>query len=225
MKISIHAGHNPDGMIACGAVGYMKESTEARNVCNILYDLLNNSSIYVTNNTVNNGKSQSAILNTIVTQINKAAPDLAISIHLNSSDKSSASGVECYTYSTNNIKVNTLTQTINKNISKNIGIPNRGTKINTSLYVLKHTNCPAILIECAFVSSQYDTQCWDANIVAHSIYDAIIDTYNEIPVNGPLKPSTPLYRVQVGAFQIKENAQKLKEDLENQGYSAFITQT
>ena len=30
MKINIHAGHNPDGKIACGAVGLIKESTEAR---------------------------------------------------------------------------------------------------------------------------------------------------------------------------------------------------
>lgn len=30
MKINIHAGHNPDGKIACGAVGLIEESTEAR---------------------------------------------------------------------------------------------------------------------------------------------------------------------------------------------------
>ena len=27
MKINVHAGHNPDGKIACGAVGLIKEST------------------------------------------------------------------------------------------------------------------------------------------------------------------------------------------------------
>lgn len=32
MIINIHAGHNPDGKIACGAVELMKESTEARRV-------------------------------------------------------------------------------------------------------------------------------------------------------------------------------------------------
>ena len=32
MKINVHAGHNPDGKIACGAVGLIKESTEARKV-------------------------------------------------------------------------------------------------------------------------------------------------------------------------------------------------
>ena len=32
MKINVHAGHNPDGKIACGAVGLIRESTEARKV-------------------------------------------------------------------------------------------------------------------------------------------------------------------------------------------------
>ena len=32
MRINIHAGHNPDGMTACGAVGLIRESTEARAV-------------------------------------------------------------------------------------------------------------------------------------------------------------------------------------------------
>lgn len=32
-----------------------------------------------------------------------------------------------------------------------------------------------------------------------------------------------LYRVQVGAFKVKENAQKLKDKLRSEGYEAFIT--
>lgn len=32
MIINVHAGHNPDGKVACGAIGIIRESTEARNV-------------------------------------------------------------------------------------------------------------------------------------------------------------------------------------------------
>ena len=32
MRINIHAGHNPKGKVACGAVGLLDESTENRNV-------------------------------------------------------------------------------------------------------------------------------------------------------------------------------------------------
>ena len=30
MRINVHAGHNPAGKVACGAVGLINESTEAR---------------------------------------------------------------------------------------------------------------------------------------------------------------------------------------------------
>ena len=32
MRINVHAGHNPDGKTACGAIGFIRESTEARKV-------------------------------------------------------------------------------------------------------------------------------------------------------------------------------------------------
>ena len=32
MKINIHAGHNPNGKVACAAIGLLDESTENRNV-------------------------------------------------------------------------------------------------------------------------------------------------------------------------------------------------
>ena len=40
MRINVHAGHNPDGKIACGAIGIIKESTEARKVVKELKKIL-----------------------------------------------------------------------------------------------------------------------------------------------------------------------------------------
>lgn len=42
MRFNIHAGHNPDGMVACGAIGIIKESTEARKVKDKLIVILRN---------------------------------------------------------------------------------------------------------------------------------------------------------------------------------------
>ena len=39
MRINVHAGHNPDGKIACGSIGIIKESTEARKVVKERRDL------------------------------------------------------------------------------------------------------------------------------------------------------------------------------------------
>ena len=41
MIINVHAGHNPDGKVACGAIGIIRESTEARNVKNEVIRQLN----------------------------------------------------------------------------------------------------------------------------------------------------------------------------------------
>ena len=40
MKINIHAGHNPKGKVACGAIGLIDESTENRNVVKELKAIL-----------------------------------------------------------------------------------------------------------------------------------------------------------------------------------------
>ena len=40
MKINIHAGHNPEGKIACGAIGILNESREARIIKDKVIQLL-----------------------------------------------------------------------------------------------------------------------------------------------------------------------------------------
>ena len=66
MKINVHAGHNPDGKIACGAVGLIKESTQARKVVKYVKKYLRTAGHTVYDCTCNNGTSQSDVLNKIV---------------------------------------------------------------------------------------------------------------------------------------------------------------
>ena len=40
MIYNVHAGHNAEGKVACGAVGLIKESTEARKVTQEVISLL-----------------------------------------------------------------------------------------------------------------------------------------------------------------------------------------
>ena len=51
-----------------------------------------------------------------------------------------------------------------------------------------------------------------------SVYNRAVD--NVIAVY--LKKEKTLYKVQVGAFSVKENAEKLKAELKEKGYDAFI---
>lgn len=176
MKINIHAGHNPDGRIACGAVGLIKESTEARKVKNEVIRLLRNSGHTVYDCTVDNGTSQNDVLSTIVDKCNNHEVDLDISIHFNSgrNDKKgddATGGTEVYVYSKSS-KAKSAAEKICKAIAA-LGYKNRGVKTSTSLYMIKHTNSPSMLIECCFVDDKDDIEIYNYKTMAEAIVRGI----------------------------------------------------
>ena len=84
-KVTVYAGHNPSGRIACGASDLLDESTEARWITRKVIKLLKKNGIKAVNCTVNNGTSQGDVLRKICAKCNAVADaDLHISIHLNS---------------------------------------------------------------------------------------------------------------------------------------------
>ena len=104
MKINVHAGHNPAGKVACGAVGLINESTEARRVKDEVISTLRQLGHTVYDCTVDNGTGQADVLKKIIAKCNAHAVDLDVSIHFNSGagDKGGngkTTGVECYVYS------------------------------------------------------------------------------------------------------------------------------
>ena len=103
MKINVHAGHNPDGKIACGAVGLIKESTQSRKVKGYVIKYLKAAGHTVYDCTCNNGTSQSDVLNRIGTKCNAHMVDLDVSIHFNSgandrNGNGKNTGTEVYVY-------------------------------------------------------------------------------------------------------------------------------
>lgn len=176
MKINVHAGHNPDGKIACGACGLIKESTEARKVKNEVIRLLRKNGHKVYDCTCANGKSQTDVLKQIVTKCNKHKVDLDISIHFNCGvgDKKGngqTTGTEVYVYSTKSAAY-PVAERIDKAIAA-LGFRDRGVKVRTNLYVLHRTNSPAMLIECCFVDDKDDVKLYDAKKMAAAIVDGI----------------------------------------------------
>ena len=84
MRINVHAGHNPEGKIACGARGILDESRENRIVKNKVIQLLRAAGHEVFDCTVDDGVSQSDVLRRIVAKCNSRNVDLDLSIHFNS---------------------------------------------------------------------------------------------------------------------------------------------
>ena len=177
MKINVSAGHNPDGKVACGAVGLIKESTEARKVSNEVIRLLKAKGHTVYNCTCNNGTNQSNVLTKIVSKCNQHKVDLDISIHFNAgaSDKKGngkTTGTEVLVYSENS-KAKPYAERTAKAIAK-IGFKNRGVKIRDNLYFLHRTNSPAMLIECCFVDDKDDVKLYDYKKMAEAIVKGIL---------------------------------------------------
>ncbi len=242
MKINLHAGHNPDGKTACGAVGLIKESTEARLVKNEVIALLRQEGHTVYDCTCDNGMSQADVLSKIVAKCNENAVDLDVSIHFNSGvndreGNGKTTGTEVYVYGEKS-GAKEAAKRVCAEIA-NLGFQNRGVKYSTSLYVLRRTDSPAMLIECCFVDDADDVKRYNCQDMALAIAQGLIggqiaapqaaegaDIDQEAEALGAETASGSaerLYRVQVGAYSKKENAERQMEELRDKGYGAFIT--
>lgn len=176
MRINIHAGHNAPGKKACGAIGYIDESKEARRVKERTKKLLRAAGHTVYDCTENNGTSQADVLNKIVKKCNANKVDLDVSLHFNACrmEKSDGKtkGVEVLVYNKNG-QAARYAEKIAKEIASSLGVTNRGVKGNKSLYYLRKTKAPAILIEVCFVDDADDVQHYDVDKAAEAITKAI----------------------------------------------------
>lgn len=237
MRINVHAGHNPAGKIACGAVGILNESNEARAVKNEVIRQLRLLGHTVYDCTVDDGKNQADVLSKIVAKCNANTVDLDVSIHFNAGandqvGNGKTAGTEVYVYPGGGAR--THAQNVVNRIA-NLGFRNRGVKENKDLYVLRKTKAPAMLIECCFVDDADDARLYDAYSMASAIvYGLTGQTYTEPAASIDTEAadskaetaqgaSDTIYRVQVGAFKNKANAEKLVADLNKAGFSAYIT--
>ncbi len=164
MKINVHAGHNPDGKVAGGAVGLVKESTVAREIKDEVIGKLRLLGHVVYDCTVDDGTSQEDVLEKIVSKCNAHTVDLDVSIHLNfgrndPSGDGSVGGVEVYTFDKLSARAVSAAEGICESLSS-LGFTNRGVKQNPALYVLKYTNAQAVLIETFFADDADDASLY-----------------------------------------------------------------
>ncbi|MCC5465529.1 N-acetylmuramoyl-L-alanine amidase family protein [Pelosinus baikalensis] len=160
MRIVCNAGHYPG--LDSGAVGQtgLQEAIVAadiaQKVCKYLtvvgYEVL-----FVQENE----------LYQITNASNRFGADLFVSIHCNAAGNESAQGAETW-FNNGSVKGRELATCIQDQIVNSIKYPNgenivdRGIKKATpginGLYVLSNTNCPAVLVETAFISNADDEQ-------------------------------------------------------------------
>lgn len=211
---NIHAGHAPYNTGgACGAVGILNESNEARIVKNILIGLLRNTENVVYDCTCERGYNQNQVLNYIVNECNAHKVDRDISIHLNSGKNDyqgdgCTGGVEVWLYDD---KIKNDAERICAEISETLEIRNRGVKYTHNLYVLRKTNAPAMLIECCFVDDKDDANHWNAEKCAKAIYKGLTgdDVQNKKTETRQWKSSLHYraYSQSIGLGAVKESGE------------------
>lgn len=180
MRLNVHAGHNADGRIACGAGGVFTESTAARNVKDNVIAQLRAQGHEVYDCTVDDAANERDNLIQIVNKCNAHSVDLDVSIHFNASN-GAGHGTEVLVYSKNN-SASTYAQRIVNEIS-GLGFSNRGVKERTNLYVLNHTKAPALLIECCFCDNWDDASIYNPNSMADAIVRGITGQNSIAPIN------------------------------------------
>ncbi|MGN1267504.1 MAG: N-acetylmuramoyl-L-alanine amidase [Dorea sp.] len=154
-------------------------------------------------------------------EANNAGVDFFISIHRNSFPTDNVvSGVESLVYDLSGIKY-AMAQNINEQL-ETVGFVNLGVHARPNLVVLKRTKMPAVLVEVGFINSDTDNLLFDSNFndIAQAIADGILDTLEEY---GELAEKN--YRVQVGLFRNQMYAERLRNELLEQGFPAYIDQS
>lgn len=124
------------------------------------------------------GASNAESLQLRVQAANSWGADLFLSLHTNSSDNSSVSGIEGLVYSRQGAAYN-IAETILSSLSDITGLRNRGIFIRPGLYVLRKTTMPAVLLELGFISNPGDATLMAENpgLFARGIYNGVVTYY------------------------------------------------
>lgn len=237
-KIVIDAGHggaNP-GAVYQGR----RESDDALKIATALGRILEENGYDViftrTTDTTQSVGQKAAIAN-------EENADLFVSIHRNAGEyPGQYSGVQTLIYDDSGMKKE-MAEQIDANLVK-LGFRDAGVSIRPNLVVLNSTEMPALLVEVGFIDSEADNALLDSRFqaVVQAIADGIMDTLNQnnqtasaAAAESPMPLMRPAdvmsddgcgcdtyYRVQVGAFSKRENAEHLLQTLLADGLPAFM---
>ena len=224
-KVFLGAGHggNDPGAVANG----LKEKDVNLAIAKACRDELKRHGVDVK---LSREKDDSETLEEKVGECNSWGPDYALDIHNNAGG---GDGAEVYHHYGGG-KGKTLAENILAAM-KEIGQNSRGTKVkkNSSgrdyFAFIRETSAPAVLVECAFLDHKTDVQMVSTAAkqktmgiaIAKGILKTLGIAYKE-PEPEKTEGSDKLYRVQVGAYSVKENAENMKKKLIADGYDAII---
>ena len=166
-------------------------------------------------------KDEDDTLSDEIRECNAFAPDLAVDIHNNAGG---GDGAEAF-YHYGGGKSKTLAENILAEIVK-AGQNSRGAKIRKNANgkdyygFIRQTSAPAVIVECAFVDNASDLKILASEGKRKSMGEAIAKGI--LKTLGVEYQGDRLYRVQVGAYLLKSNAEDMQKKIKAVGFDAFI---
>jgi len=171
-------------------------------------------------------------------EANEWGADYFCSIHRNAYAPNRAKGFEGWIYSqaTTGGDAWTKAKTIVDNVCNVCGFTNRGVKKGAPAYtdyaVNRLTTMTSVLLECGFIDSDVDNAMFDgrffamAEAIAKGLCAAVGVEYKNIETAKPAASATTtsdkIYKVQIGAFKSKANAEAYAAKAKAAGFDAVV---
>lgn len=217
-KVFLGVGHGGNDS---GAVGFLTEKVINLKMASYCRDYLESAGVLVL---MSRTKDENDTLTEEVKECNAFDPDLAVDIHNNAGG---GDGFEVF-YSINGGVGKSLAQNIESEVKK-IGQNSRGTKTRKNSSgkdyygFIRNTTCPAVICEGVFVDNAADAAAADTDSECKSFGEAYAKgILKTLGISEP-EQSGKLYRVQVGAYSYKENAERVAKALMDLGWKdAFV---
>jgi N-acetylmuramoyl-L-alanine amidase len=230
-KIALDAGHymNTPGKRCLKSIdpNETREWWLNNRICDKVEQLLNSYSGYSILRVDDTAGQKEVTLEARVNAANKWGANFYLSVHHNAGvNGGSGGGIVVYTHPNGSKASGEWSDALyRKLVAKTALKGNRSTpQAKSNLYVLRMTTMPSCLLELGFMDSKTDvpiilTEEY-AQHCAESIAEVIVERCKL--TKKPTAPSPTLYRVQVGAFSKKENADNLLAELKSKGYQGYI---
>jgi N-acetylmuramoyl-L-alanine amidase len=158
---------------------------------------------------------------------NAAGADMFISLHRNAFTSPGANGVEIWVYtSPTAAELGAACEMLEQLSAAGIQ-SNRGVK-RGNFHVLRQSKMPAVMIELGFITNERDNRLFDGSLDAYAraITRGACNALG-VPCRVPggeaeNTAKETLYRIQVGAFRVKENAENFLKTVRDMGLDAFM---
>lgn len=221
MKIAVRGGHTK---ASTGANAILNELNEDRKVKDAVIKYLKQLGQEVKDVTPSESTSYPAELNYGINQANNWKADLFVSIHFNKAynNYNGALGSEVCVYKTHNYAKRVVDGL------GSLGFKNRGQKVRTNLAELTKTSMTAMIIEVCFVEATKDAELYkklgvDAigKKIAESIVNKSVPTPKP-PTNNNSDKKETFFRVIVGSYKDRKNAEAQQKKLKEKGFDSFL---